>query len=218
MILDIFSDTICPWCFIGKRRLERALAQHTPDGLEVTWRPFQLNPDMSPGGVDRQAYLEAKFGGAAGAHNAYEPVRAAGQSEGIPFAFDHIGRTPNTFESHRLIRFAMREDKQDDMVEALFNAYFIEGRDIGEIDTLAAVAEEIGIDPDLALEYLRGDEDREQIAAEDELGRRMQITGVPTFIFNRQVVAAGAREPEVFLEAFEVAAQHPVEEENRQLN
>ena len=122
MRLQVFSDTICPWCLIGKRRLERALAERPQAGLEITWHAFQLNPEMPPEGLDRQRYLELKFGGPEGARQVYGQIRQAGASEGIDFAFDAIERTPNTLNSHRLIRWAGHEGRQQDMVERLFQA------------------------------------------------------------------------------------------------
>ena len=120
MRLDIYSDTICPWCFIGKRRLERALAVRPQPDLTIRWRAFQLNPDMPPGGMDRRSYLEAKFGGAARTARVYDAVTAAGAGEGIEFDFGRLGRTPNTLESHRLLRFAFDQGRQDALVETLF--------------------------------------------------------------------------------------------------
>ncbi len=136
MHLDIFSDTICPWCFIGKRRLERALAERPQPGLTVRWRAFQLNPDMPAEGMARSDYMAHKFGGAANARSVYAQVEAAGDSEGIPFAFERMTRTPNTIDSHRLIRFADTKDREDQVVQALFDAYFLNAEDIGDRDVL----------------------------------------------------------------------------------
>src|SRR3990172_6511485 len=127
MRLDIFSDTICPWCFIGKRRLERALAARPQPDLAIRWRAFQLNPDMPPDGMDRRAYLKAKFCGAARTARVYDAVTAAGAAEGIGFDFGRIGRTPNTLESHRLLRFAFEHGRQDALVETLFRTHFVDG-------------------------------------------------------------------------------------------
>ena len=130
MIIEIVSDSVCPWCFIGKRRLERALAERPQAELQIGWRPFQLNPDMPPGGMDRKAYLERKFGGVEGARRSYAPIREAGAGEGIDFAFDRMERTPNTVNSHRLIHRAAEAGRQDAVVEAVFRAYFLDGGDI----------------------------------------------------------------------------------------
>src|SRR4029077_13560019 len=131
MHLDIFSDTICPWCYVGKRRLARALAQRPQPKMAVRWRAFQLNPGMPAEGMDRSRYIEAKFGSPERAKRIYEAVTAVGASEGIDFNFDAIQRTPNTLTSHRMLRRAARFGLQDQLLDALFAAYFIEGRDIG---------------------------------------------------------------------------------------
>ena len=144
--IDIVSDTVCPWCFIGKRRLERALAQRSPgEEFRVSWRPFQLNPDMPPEGRDRKAHLIAKFGGEDGLKRVYDAVIEAGKSEGIDFAFDKVERTPNTINSHRLLRMADEKGTQDAVSEELFKAYFLDGKDIGVIDVLVEIAETAGM-------------------------------------------------------------------------
>ncbi|RMD61364.1 MAG: DsbA family oxidoreductase [Alphaproteobacteria bacterium] len=207
MILDIFSDTICPWCFIGKRRLERALRERPQPGLHIRWRAFQLNPDMPPEGMDRQRYLELKFGGAANAKAVYDQVRAAGESEGIPFAFERIARTPNTVDSHRLIRFAERLGRQDDVVEALFTAYFLNGKDIGDRDVLTTVAASAGLNADEVHAFLASDAEVEGVRAEDATARRAGINGVPCFVFNGAYALAGAHPPEVLFQLFDLAHQ-----------
>ncbi|MBI3710755.1 MAG: DsbA family oxidoreductase [Proteobacteria bacterium] len=156
MIIDIVSDPICPWCYIGKRRLERALAQAPIADLQIGWRPFQLNPDMPLEGMDRQEYLRLKFGDRAGG-NTYDAVKSAGLGEGIAFNFDGMKRTPNTLLAHRLIRFAANENRQDEMVEALFRIYFIENQDIGAVETLVQLAAALGMDTERTRGYLAGD-------------------------------------------------------------
>ena len=131
--IEIFSDIVCPWCYIGKRRFERAHTARPHTGLAVTWRAFQLNPEMPADGIDRQRYLELKFGGGDQAGQVYHRIAAAGAEEGIDFAFDRIRRTPNTVNAHRLVRWARQQDRQDEVVESLFQAYFLEGLDIGEV-------------------------------------------------------------------------------------
>ena len=206
MRIDIISDTVCPWCFIGKRRLERALGEAPPGPVEVLWHPFQLNPDMPPDGMDRAQYLELKFGPRRQA--AYAPVVEAGQAEGIPFAFERIPRMPNTFRSHRLIRRAGALGRQDSAVDALFRAYFLDGRNIGEVDELAAIAEEsVGIPAGAARDYLAGDADAAEVRAEDEAVRRMGVAGVPCFIIERRYVVHGAQDSSVFRAAFERVAR-----------
>lgn len=203
--VDIVSDAICPWCFIGKRRFEQALAQ-APKDVEVlvAWRPYQLNPDMPPEGMDRKTYLSTKFGGDARADEIYQRVREAGQTVGIDFDFKSIPRTPNTIDAHRLIGVAGRAGKQDAVVEALFRAYFLEGRDIGSHDVLAGVAAAAGLEEKTIRDYLAGRDDVDRVGNEDALARRMGIQGVPCFILNRKYAISGAQEPAVFLEAIEM--------------
>lgn len=205
LTIDVVSDVVCPWCFIGKRRFEQALAQ-APKDVEVlvAWRPYQLNPDMPPEGMDRKTYLSTKFGGDARADEIYQRVREAGQTVGIDFDFKSIPRTPNTIDAHRLIGVAGRAGKQDAVVEALFRAYFLEGRDIGSHDVLAGVAAAAGLEEKTIRDYLAGRDDVDRVGNEDALARRMGIQGVPCFILNRKYAISGAQEPAVFLEAIEM--------------
>jgi len=202
--IDIVSDTVCPWCFVGKRRLEQALAR-LPEGVDVRigWRPFQLNPDMPREGKDRREHLAKKFGDGDRAKEIYQQVQAAGESVGLAFNFGAVARQPNTVDSHRLIDRAGRDGKQDAVVEALFQAYFMDGKDIGNVDMLVAVAEQAGMDGAAVRAYLSSDEDRERIEAEDQMARRMGVQGVPCFILNRQFAVSGAQDSDVFLQAFE---------------
>jgi predicted DsbA family dithiol-disulfide isomerase len=205
MHIDIVSDVICPWCFIGKRRLERALTARAEDDVSLSWRAFQLNPDMPPEGMPREAYLAAKFGGAPQASRIYAAVRQAGAGENIPFAFDLIRRTPNSLDAHRLIRFATRQGRAEALVEALFAAYFLEGRDIGDRATLAAVAEESGFDRAAALHFLDSDAAAAEIRDEDRSARRLGINAVPCFIIDNSYAISGAQDPEFFLPIFDLA-------------
>ncbi|MCK6454087.1 MAG: DsbA family oxidoreductase [Alphaproteobacteria bacterium] len=206
MRIDIFSDVICPWCFIGKRRLDKALALRPQPDLQLRWRAFQLNPGMPEEGMDRQAYLAAKFGGAESAQRIYDTVGAAGAREGIAFAFDRIKRTPNTVAAHRLIRFAEARGRQDAVVEALFHAYFLDGRLVGEKPVLAAIAGESGLDASEARAFLDGPEETEAVLAEDAFARRLGIGGVPCFIVDGKYALSGAQEPEAFLPVFDLVA------------
>ena len=206
MRIDIVSDTICPWCFIGKRRLERALAdEHGAAAIEIGWRPFQLNPDMPDEGMERGAYLAAKFGGAERAQRIYAPIVEAGAGEGIGFAFEKIVRTPNTLLSHKLIRHAGEAGRQDAVVEALFRAYFTEGRDIGDAGVLADIAAEVGLPREEAHAYLASETDRHAVVAEDMLARKLGIQGVPCFIIDRRVMVSGAQTPDILRQAFDHA-------------
>lgn len=204
--IDIYSDVICPWCYVGKRRLERALM--TWDGIPVNirWRPFQLNPTMPRNGMDRRQYLDAKFGSPAAAQSIYDQVSAEGIEEGIHFAFARVARTPNTFAAHRLIWLAGHHDKQDEMVEMLFRQYFLEGGDIGNIGTLSQAAADAGLDRAAIETFLAGDGGIEAVKAEEAAGHRMGIRGVPYFVFNGRSALSGAQLPEQLLVAFRESA------------
>jgi predicted DsbA family dithiol-disulfide isomerase len=207
MKVTIVSDTVCPWCYIGKRRFERALAARPDIEAEIEWRPFELNPQMPAEGLDRQAYLRAKFGSDERAGEIYAAVKAAGEGEQIPFAFDGITRVPNTIASHRLIAWAHPRGHQDEMVEALFHSYFIAGEDIGDIEVLARAAEAAGLKASEARAYLAGEEGAEETRAEAWEAKRLGITGVPCFIFDGKYAVSGAQEPEVFSQVFDLALQ-----------
>jgi predicted DsbA family dithiol-disulfide isomerase len=205
MRLDIYSDTICPWCFVGKRRLERALAMRSPADLTIQWRAFQLNPGMPAEGMDRREYLEVKFGGSDRASRIYDAVRAAGESEGIDFAFERIERTPNTFDSHRLLRLAHGSGQQAELLEALFQAYFSRGADIGNRRVLLDCAERAGLDVGAAERFLANGAEAESTLAEDRLARRQGINGVPCFIFNGRFALSGAQPPEALTQLLDLA-------------
>lgn len=207
MQIEILSDTVCPWCFIGKRRFERALAMRPQADLEVRWLPFQLNPTMPAGGLDRRQYLTAKFGGVERAEKQYERIRRAGRDEGIDFQFERISRTPNTVDSHRLIHYAGLRGAQDSIVEALFQAYFLEGRDTGKRNVLIDVADSAGLDAAEVAAYLQSDEDRSHILGLDEIARRNGITGVPCFIIEGRYAVSGAQSPEIFHQIFDLVRQ-----------
>ena len=204
MRIDIVSDTICPWCFIGKRRLERALAENRGLEAEITWRPFQLNPDMPEGGLDRASYLEAKFGGPERAREIYGAIRAAGEQEGLPFDFERIAKTPNTLNSHRLIHWAGTAGCQDAVVERLFELYFFEGADVSDHEVLVAVAREAGMDADMVADLLAKGSDLELVREEDMAARRMGIQGVPYFIIENKYAVSGAQDPQIFKQVFDL--------------
>lgn len=206
LTVDIYSDVICPWCYVGKRRLERALKAWDGVPATIRWQPFQLNPTMPRNGMDRRQYLDAKFGGSAAAQAIYDQVSRAGVEEGIPFAFERIARTPNTFAAHRLIWLAGYHDKQDEMVEMLFRQYFLEGGDIGNIETLSKIAAHAGLDQAAIETFLAGDEGIEAVKAEEAAGHRMGIRGVPYFVFNGVNALSGALPPEQFVTAFRESA------------
>jgi predicted DsbA family dithiol-disulfide isomerase len=206
MDIDVVSDIVCPWCYIGKRRLESALAIWSRGEARVVWRPFMLNPDLPREGVDRAAYLRAKFGPDGGAGR-FAEVTAIGAELGIAFAFDRIARTPNTLQAQRLIRWALALDGQDAMVEALFQAYFVDGEDIGDDAVLARIAGAAGFDGGTVAEFLAGDQHAAEIRSEDEFARRIGITGVPCFIVDRSFAVSGAQPAAAFLETFEAASR-----------
>jgi len=211
LVIDVISDVVCPWCFIGKRHLESALAQYRekhPDAPAPTvrWHPFQLNPQLPKTGVPRAEYLEKKFGGPTRAQQIYARVTEAGKKVGIDFAFDRIAVQPNTVNAHRLVYHALDKGKQDAIVEALFNAYFLDARDLTKTDTLAEVAGKAGIDAKSAAEYIESDEDSDLITDADREARQVGVEGVPFFILNRRYGLSGAQPPEVLLQAMEEAA------------
>ncbi len=165
--VDIVSDTICPWCYIGKRRFERALAQSGRTDVAVAWRPFQLNPDMPPEGMTRDDYVRAKFGGGDRPRQIYQAIAESGREAGIEFQFSRIRRTPNTVLSHRLVHWSAKNDIQDEVVAELFKAYFEQGLDIGDLETLVECARRAGIDELRARRYLMSDEGRQEVVASD---------------------------------------------------
>jgi predicted DsbA family dithiol-disulfide isomerase len=202
--VDVISDVICPWCYIGKRRLEKAIAD---DGKPVRWHPFQLNPAMPKKGISRREYRSRKFGSWERSQELDAKVVAVGKEEGIDFAFDRMERTPNTLDAHRLIWLADRKGVQDAVVEALFRAYFTEGRDIGDHETILDVTADAGLERSTVEAMLNGIDGMEAIRASEELSRRHKVDGVPFFIINGQITLAGAQHPDTFMEAFRKSLQ-----------
>ena len=197
--LNILSDPICPWCYIGKARLDRALEARPDHPFRIEWHPFQLNPDMPAGGMDRRAYLVTKFGGKEAALRAYAPVLDHAQAAGLEIHLDKIARTPNTLDAHRLIHWAGLEWRQTAIVSALFRAYFREGRDIGNHEALADLAAEAGLDRAMVARLLAGEADRDTIAARDAHARERGVSAVPTFVIANTYVLSGAQPPETWL-------------------
>ena len=204
--LDILSDPICPWCYIGKTQLDRALAERPDHPLTIEWHPFQLNPEMPREGMDRRAYLEAKFGGKDGAVSTYRRIEEYAEDIGLPVNFGEIQRTPNTVDAHRMIHWAGIERKQTQMVDALFQAYFVDGRDIGDADTLADLGDSIGLDAAIVHKLLATDEDRQMIQDRDAQAREMGVNSVPTFIVASQHAVPGAQPPEMWLKVIDEIA------------
>ena len=201
--LDILSDPICPWCYIGKARLDRALAQVPDHPFVIEWHPFQLNPDMPDGGMDRRAYLETKFGGKEGAIKAYAPIVEHAEAEGLNINFDAMERTPNTLDAHRLIHWAGIEKVQGRMVDALFQAYFVEGRDIGDHDVLADIADGCDMDASVVQRLLKSDADRDEIRARDAHSREMGVNSVPTYIVAQAHAVPGAQPTDLWIKVIE---------------
>jgi predicted DsbA family dithiol-disulfide isomerase len=210
MHIDIYSDIVCPWCYVGKRRLERALTSIGGDA-QVTWRPFQLNPTMPLEGMDRTAYLKAKFGSLEAFGQMKEQLLAAGVEEQIPFAFEKIQRTPNTFSAHRLVWHAAQQGKQDEVVDTLFRAYFLEGKNIGDVKILTHVADEAGLDRTETETFLASDKGVVEVKGEEAVGRRLGIRGVPYFVLNGTVAISGAQPPDIFASAIQQAEKTVVE-------
>jgi len=209
--IDVISDVVCPWCFIGKRNLEQALetwrAKHRDQEPMVRWHPFQLNPQLPASGVPRKQYLENKFGGPERAKEIYARVLAAGKRAGIDFAFDAIQVQPNTINAHRMLQFAAERGKQDEMAEVIFRRYFLEGADLSDTQTLADMAQQAGLNRAEAAAYLASDANSELIKEQDRRARAIGVEGVPFFIFNQRLALSGAQPPEVIVETMEKALE-----------
>jgi predicted DsbA family dithiol-disulfide isomerase len=203
--IDVISDVICPWCFLGKRRLDKALSMLPDIKTEVVFRPFYLDPTIPSEGVDRHEYMEAKFG-AERLKTIHDPLLAAGNEDGVPYHFDKITRTPNTLSAHRVLRWALLEGKQQAVAEALFMAYWNQGRDVGDHATLAEIAAACGMDGLKVQADLATDKDSEAVLKEMAMAQKMGVTGVPTFIINRKYGVVGAQAASVLADAIKKAA------------
>ncbi|MGD9599257.1 MAG: DsbA family oxidoreductase [Steroidobacteraceae bacterium] len=204
MIVEVFSDTVCPWCYVGKRRFEQAAAARPQFAIEVRWLPFELNPDMPPEGANRAEYLRAKFGDANRFADTQRTLRDLGTDLGIDFHFERIERAPNTRRSHALIAWAAGTPDgaraQSGVKDRILNAYFSEGRDIGDPDVLAAIAHDAGLDADAARAAIDEPALHREIASLEARAHSWGITGVPAFVFERRYLVSGAQEPAVFLQ------------------
>jgi predicted DsbA family dithiol-disulfide isomerase len=205
--LLILSDPICPWCFIGKRRLDAALAQRPDHPFAISWAPFMLNPDMAAGGVDRRAYLEAKFGGPQGAAEVYAHIAATAAEDGLTLDFDAIARTPSTVDAHRVTGWARGRGADHAMQDALFVAYFQQGRDIGDRAVLAELAAGVGLDGDEVRAALDGDADVDTVRREAQAASQAGVTGAPTFVIGARQAVAGAQPTSFWLQAIDHLAQ-----------
>lgn len=199
MLIETFADLICPWCYIGKSRLARALELRPGLRPNIRWQPFQLNPDMPPGGMPRSDYLALKFGGPERARQIYRMVEDTAERDGLPLALDRIRRTPNSFDAHRAIRIAGRHGQGNAMADALFAAYFVQGLDISDHDVLAATATAVGLDAAETKQRLATDAESAAVQSADALARQMGLQAVPCYIFDRRYALSGAQEPASFL-------------------
>ncbi len=207
MQIDFIFDAVCPWCYIGKRRLEAALRLRPHLSVTPRWRPFLLNPEIPPEGIDRTAYLVNKFGSEARVSRVYGAIAKAGQSAEIDFEFDRIRQTPNTVNAHRMVRFAERSGRANEAVEALFLNYFVNGKNIGENDILIDIGKNLGLDDEALEAYLRGDRDAAFIYEENARAHRLGINGVPSFIFNTKMAISGAQDAEILARILDAAQE-----------
>jgi predicted DsbA family dithiol-disulfide isomerase len=194
--LDIISDPVCPWCYLGAAHLMRAVVPAEPHPFAFAWRPYQLDPDLPPEGRDRRGYLAAVFSDPAEIERVHARIAELGAASGITYNFERITRTPNTLDAHRVIRWAAAEGLQTRTAMALFRRYFERGEDISEPRVLVAAAEEAGLDTGVVAQLLAGSADRDAVRTESEAARAMGVTGVPTFILGGRYAIAGAQPPE----------------------
>jgi predicted DsbA family dithiol-disulfide isomerase len=211
LTIDIVSDVVCPWCYLGKRRLEAALARVGREDAIVRWRPFQLDETIPLEGMDRQAYMKRKFGDLSRLTAVHERLVSFGEEVGAVYDFDAISRAPNTLKAHRLIRWAGEAGAQDVVVERLFQAYFEQGRDIGDNETLSEIAAASGMDGEDVRRRLLSDEDIEAAQTEIDAWRRAGVSGVPFFIFDGKLAVSGAQTVEVLASAMIEVENQPTE-------
>jgi predicted DsbA family dithiol-disulfide isomerase len=205
LTIDIVSDVVCPWCYIGKRNLEAALATSPEADVAIHWRPYQLDPTIPPEGIARRTYLERKFGSRV--DEIYARVASAGRDVGLDFAFARIERSPNTLDAHRLIRWAQSTGKQDAIVERLFRAFFLEGRDVGDPAVLLEMASDAGMEGEVVQRLLDGEADKDAVREEIATAQRLGVTGVPFFIFAGRFGLPGAQPAKILADAIKKAAE-----------
>jgi predicted DsbA family dithiol-disulfide isomerase len=205
MRIEVYSDVVCPWCYVGEKRLEGALKERPDLDAEVLWRPFQLRPEMPEGGLPWWEFAPAKFGGEENMRAAFAHVSAAGEPDGARFDFDRVATAPNTVDAHRLILFARKEGREWQTADALFRAYFLGGKDLNDTDDLLAVASEAGLDPEAAKRYPESDEGKAEVRESQREAARLGIEGVPFYIFDGRYAISGAQPVEVFLRALDAA-------------
>lgn len=204
--IDIFADIACPWCYIGERRLERALAQRPELQVERRWRPFQLQPSFPRGGKPWDELVETKFGGQAQARAMFEQVASVGAQEGLIFDFSRIANAPNTLDAHRLVLLAGVMGSEWKLVSALFAAYFTQGRNLNDLEQLVEIAGGAGLDPALVRDYLAGEDGVTQVQQSQASAEEIGIQGVPFYIFNSRYAVSGAQPVEIFLRALDTAS------------
>ena len=211
--VGLIADLACPWCYLGLVRLDRARAMRPQLPVRLRWRPFFLNPHMPPEGMDRQGYLRAKFGGDANAKGIYERIVASGRADGVEFAFERMTRTPNTLLAHRLILFAEQDGRGEAVIRALFEALFVDGRDIGLREELVGIGAAAGLDPAAVASFLAGNLCRSEVVATHRQAERLGVHGVPVFVVEGQHVIAGAQPAEVLVGLLDLAgsAHRPAE-------
>lgn len=204
-VIEVVFDPACPWCYIGKRRLEKAMGMRPDLRTELKWWPFLLNPEMPAEGIDRTTYLVRKYGSETRVSRIFGAISEVGQSVEIDFAFDRIHRAPNTVNAHRLVRFAGARGQADSVVEALFVSYFVEARDVGKISVLVEIGAELGLGGQAVRNYLESDEDAALVYEENARAHRLGINGVPSFVLSGSFVISGAQEPKVLARMMDVA-------------
>jgi len=205
LIVEVFSDVVCPWCYIGERRLARAMAERPTLSIERRWRPYQLEPSMRRAGEPWDAFAEGKFGGRERAEEMFAHVAGVGAEEGVTFRFDRVASAPNTADAHRLILFARRHGREWAMADTLFRGYFEGGRDLGDAAQLAALAREAEVDPDAALAFLATDEGTREVRASQEDASGLGVEGIPFVVIDRRIGVAGAQSTDVIVQALDLA-------------
>lgn len=203
--IEVVFDLVCPWCYLGTRRLRRALRARPDVLVDIVWRPFLLNPDIPSAGLPRQEFMTRKFGGEERARRLHATIAELGRAEGVPFRFDRIRRMPSSLDAHRLVRHAARESLGDAMVDTLFHGHFVEGADLGHADTLVQLATRVGLDASATYRFLESTADAEAVHAENLRAHRLGINGVPCFVLEGRHAIAGAQEPEVLERLLDVA-------------
>lgn len=210
VVIEMVSDLVCPWCWLGKRRIDEAIALVPEIDVQLLFRPFELDPTIPAGGYDYKEYMKQKFGSDTGkdrANTMRDALIAYGEAEGIPYRFDKITRRPNSMDAHRIVRWAQGQGKGAEAKEALFKAFFQDGKDIGDHKVLVGLSGDIDLNPDVVADLLASDADGDEVRKEAEQFRQMGISGVPTYIANRTLAVQGAESAEKLAKFLTSAAQ-----------